>query len=115
MLRSQNPEFRSHPSSLRFAAARNAETKRKPTPRTTLALSLYPSAFAVLSAVFLGGLFPQHERGGGGFKSFQLHPPHGFLAAKPFLRVKDFQPGQPPFAVVISRNALRKLGSHLNI
>jgi hypothetical protein len=50
-----------------------------------------------LSAVFLGGLFSKRERSGSGFDPFQLHPPHGFLAAKLFLCVKDFQPGQPPF------------------
>src|ERR1017187_5072924 len=77
--------------------------------RERLRKRLSASRGKVLSAVFLGGLFPQHERGGGEFEPFQLHPPHSFLAAKPFLRVKDFQPGQPPFAVVIRRDALGQM------
>src|ERR1017187_10901838 len=66
-----------------------------------------------LRAVFLGGLFPQHERGGVGFEPFQLHPPHGFPPAETFLRVEYFQPGQPAFAVVISRDRSEEHTSEL--
>jgi hypothetical protein len=60
-------------------------------------------------AVFLGGVFSKRERGGVGFETFQLHPLHGFLSAETLLRVEDFQPGQPAFAVVISGDALGQM------
>ena len=74
-----------------------------------LAFSPQLSAFAVLSAVFLGGLFPHNERGGVGFEPFQFHPPHRFLAAETLLRVEDFQAGQPTVLVVISGDALGQM------
>jgi hypothetical protein len=66
---------------------------------------------------FLGQVFAA-DAAGNGFKEDlageRLHLRHdpvefALVAAKSFLRVKDFQPGQPPFAVVISGDALGQM------
>src|ERR1035437_10566608 len=41
--------------------------------------------------------------------AFQLHMPHGLASAETLLGVKNFQPGQPAFAVVISGDALGQM------